>query len=226
MLLFGSSDDECCRPGFPMPQSSSCSTNSKQRASLYGSDDCDVAPQGVVAGATGLQGHSHQTFGKARKVNRDMSTLTSICFRLVVSLPSRTRVPPRPPVNPFACFPAPPRPAPVPRADAEMGLVDEQKVQDLVDMGFTDKRACRRLLFCHDGDVKKCVKELVQMERDQDAPPEEGAPPTFKWESELKTMVEEFGFEEEAQLCKDALVKYNGDMKQAIREVMTHIRNK
>lgn len=171
--------------------------------------------QRVAAGATGLHGHSHQTFGTTHAVDKNMDTLTTICFRLVVQLPSMNhfiRAPARPITTPRV-IEAPPRPP-----QERVPLVDEALVQDLVDMGFADRRLNKRLLFLNEGDVKKCVKELVRMEREADAP---GA---FRWVEELKTMTTELGFDQEEEACKAALIKHNGDIKQAIREAMNQIR--
>jgi hypothetical protein len=43
---------------------------------------------------------------------------------------------------------------------------EEVQVQELVDMGFTDAAVNQQLLGLFGGDVKRCVKELLRMERE------------------------------------------------------------
>lgn len=200
---------ECLRGGRAAPEAARCSRSAGRRMKS--------ASRSIAAGATGLHGHSNQTFGTTTCVDKDMDTLTSICFRLVVELPnSKIQAPPRPNAPIVVCTDAPPRPP-----AARPPLVDEGLVQDLQDMGFDDVRLSRRLLFLHEGDIKKCVKELIRMEREA-----ESAPPVFDWEDELKTMTTEFGFEEEDEVCKAALIKCNGHLKSAVREAMISLRAK
>ena len=92
-------------------------------------------------------------------------------------------------------------------------------VETLVDMGFTDRSLCTQMVNAHQ-DIKKCVKALIEHERQQHTHPE--APEhNFPWQVELTSMVSEFGFDQEEQLCKIALIKVQGDLKQAVREVHT-----
>lgn len=95
----------------------------------------------------------------------------------------------------------------------------EAMVQTLVDMGFTDRSLCTQMVNGHK-DIKKCVKALIEHERQQHNHPE--APEhNFLWQVELTNMVSEFGFDQEEQLCKIALINVQGDLKQAVREVHT-----
>jgi len=155
-----------------------------------------------------------------------MSTRTSISFRLVIKLPD-FRAPPRPPViSPLPDHsnkdvPAPPRP-PAEAPQEKPSLYDEKKVQDLVDMGFKDLRMNRRLLVFFDGDIVKCVKELVRLEREQAKAVD---PAQFGYEEQYKQMIEQFGFEGMEEECKAALIKFEGDINQAVRECVESLRS-
>jgi len=144
----------------------------------------------------------------------------------VIKLPD-FRAPPRPPViSPLPDHsnkdvPAPPRP-PAEAPQEKPSLYDEKKVQDLVDMGFKDLRMNRRLLVFFDGDIVKCVKELVRLEREQ---AEAVDPAQFGYEEQYKQMIEQFGFEGMEEECKAALIKFEGDINQAVRECVENLRS-
>jgi hypothetical protein len=100
----------------------------------------------------------------------------------------------------------------------------EAMVQTLVDMGFSDRSLCTQMVNVHK-DIKKCVKALIEHERQQHNQP--GGPEhNFPWQVELTSMVTELGFlDQEEHLCKIALIKVQGNVKQAVREVMKQIRS-
>jgi hypothetical protein len=105
-------------------------------------------------------------------------------------------------------------------------LVDEVAVDELVEMGFPDRRLCRRLLFLFEGETRKCVKEMMRLEREAADGLLKAAAPAFCWDIELHTMINEFGFYDEEEVCKAALTKCNGDLKSSVREAMSVLRTR
>lgn len=88
------------------------------------------------------------------------------------------------------------------------------EIQELKDMGFTDEKLIRRHLWTCDGDVKATIKVLVQLERDARAA--EQAQPSFEKETEDMVYM---GFEHDKATA--ALQQFSGDMKAAIKHLMT-----
>lgn len=115
----------------------------------------------------------------------------------------------------------------------------EATVQTLVDMGFTDRALCTQMVMRHK-DIKKCVKALIQRERqlyDVTGTPEAPqisllesssqqqhkqnkiAMRSFPWDAQLKSMMSVHGLSNKEQLRKQTPVTVQGDIKQAIFEV-------
>jgi len=53
-------------------------------------------------------------------------------------------------------------------SDLEPDATLEAGIKDLAQMGFTDRQLTTRMLLLHQFDIKKCVRNMMEIERDSD----------------------------------------------------------